>query len=120
MDITAESVKSILKKEGLEKYIALFEENKLLDGVLLSKMTEEDYARMGITIVGDRKKLISLFPPQEKSSSKGCLVASLIIIAVIAGILILLHYMGVLDSVIKIFEGLGIALLAFVLFFWLS
>ena len=52
-----EKVISILKKNGLESYIPLFEKNNLMDKKLLSKMTERQFERIGIDNIGDRKRL---------------------------------------------------------------
>ncbi|WP_296320143.1 hypothetical protein [Treponema sp. UBA3813] len=106
-DSNSAKLKSLLVSNGLEHCIPLLEEKKLLDKSLLAKMTESDYEKIGITEISDRKKLLTLFGKKEK----GCLIPILIVIAIIAGVLILLHYLGILGSLVKIVEGAGLLLL---------
>ena len=110
-DSNIAKLKSLLESNGLEHCIPLLEEKKLLDKLLLAKMTESDYEKIGITEISDRKKLLTLFGKKEK----GCLIPILIVIAIIAGVLILLHYLGILGSLVKIVEGAGLLLLVFIL-----
>jgi hypothetical protein len=53
--------KDILITNNLDEYIALFEENKLNDLSLLIDMTEDDYEKIGIELIGDRKRLKKIF-----------------------------------------------------------
>lgn len=59
--MSEEEVKQKLKENGLENYISVFEDNHLFDENVLSSLTNEDYISIGITILGDRKKLQLLF-----------------------------------------------------------
>ncbi len=59
--MTAEEIKQKLIDNGFESLITTFEENHLLDEAALSTMTDADYQSIGVTILGDRKKLIYLF-----------------------------------------------------------
>ena len=59
-----ENVKNILLNNGLEQYIDLFEEEKLMDLGILKTITENDYEKIGISSLGDRKKLLGLFFPK--------------------------------------------------------
>jgi hypothetical protein len=51
----------ILTENGLQEYIPLFEKNKLTDINIISELTEDDYQKIGINIMGDRKKILKLF-----------------------------------------------------------
>lgn len=109
-----EKVISILKKNGLESYIPLFEKNKLMDKKLLSKMTERQFERIGIDNIGDRKRLVQIF------KSKGCLIAVLVFVAVLVAALLILHFTGVLGNLIGLLKvlggGAGVLLIIFLLF----
>ena len=63
-------VKQKLIENGLENYIPLFEENHLLDETVLSIMTSDDYVQIGVTIIGDRKKMQLLFDKAYKKAEK--------------------------------------------------
>lgn len=109
-----EKVISILKKNGLESYIPLFEKNNLMDKKLLSKMTERQFERIGIDNIGDRKRLVQIF------KSKGCLIAVLVFVAVLVAALLVLHFTGVLGNLIGLLKvlggGAGVLLIIFLLF----
>lgn len=109
----AKNVKTYLEENGLEKCIPILEEKKLLDKAVLSKMTESDYEKIGITEISDRKKLLVLF---SKKKGGGCLIPALIFIGVIVAVIILLHFLGVLGSVVSIVKWVGIGILAIVIF----
>lgn len=51
----------LLRNNNLSNYIDLFENNHLLDYDVLKTVTNEDYLSIGISNLGDRKKLLSLF-----------------------------------------------------------
>lgn len=59
--MTSEEIKQKLIENNLDSCIETFEANHLLDEDALSSMTNEDYISIGISIIGDRKKLLSLF-----------------------------------------------------------
>ena len=61
-------IKQKLIDNGLENYIKLFQDNHLFDEKVLYEMTNEDYISIGVTILGDRKKLLLLFKPTKESS----------------------------------------------------
>ena len=109
-----EKVISILKKNGLESYIPLFEKNNLMDKKLLSKMTERQFERIGIDNIGDRKRLVQIF------KSKGCLIAVLVFVAVLVAALLILHFTGILGNLIGLLKvlggGAGVLLIIFLLF----
>ena len=46
-----------LRSLGLEEYEAAFRENKV-DGAVLPKLTAEDLKDLGVSAVGDRRKLL--------------------------------------------------------------
>lgn len=52
--------KDVLKENGLEQYINLFEEQRLTDIDMITSLSEEDLEKMGIKTLGDRKRLIKL------------------------------------------------------------
>jgi len=65
-----ENVRKILSENNLDEYITLFEQNKLDSIETLSSVNESDYEKLGITKMGDRKKLLKLFcinTEQEKT-----------------------------------------------------
>jgi len=53
--------KDILNENGLSEYIVLFEKHKLKDINIISELTEVDLEKIGINVLGDRKKIIKLF-----------------------------------------------------------
>lgn len=63
-----EEIKQKLIDNGLENYISVFEENNLFDQTVLQSLTNEDYISIGITILGDRKKLQLLFAKVEETT----------------------------------------------------
>jgi len=53
------SYKDILLENNLDKYIKTFEENNLTEYSVLSEINEKDLEKIGISIIGDRKKIIN-------------------------------------------------------------
>jgi len=51
----------ILENNGLGKYITLFEKNNLIDINIISELNENDYEKLGIELMGDRKILLKIF-----------------------------------------------------------
>lgn len=69
--MTKEDIENKLIENGLSDYIELFEKNHLFDIDVLKMMTNEDYSSIGISIIGDRKKLIKIFSEvQSENNSK--------------------------------------------------
>lgn len=66
--MTQDEIKQKLTDNGLGSYIPAFEQNHLLDEDVLASMTDSDYVSIGVAILGDRKKLLLLFP-QKKAES---------------------------------------------------
>lgn len=66
----AEKIKETLINNDLENYIEIFERNKLFDEQILHTMTNEDYISIGVTIIGDRKKLLMLFSAENNPDDK--------------------------------------------------
>ncbi|MEE3314450.1 MAG: hypothetical protein VZR56_09875 [Treponema sp.] len=66
--MSEEEIKQKLKDNGLENYIPIFQDNHLLDADVLASLTNEDYISVGITILGDRKKLQLLFSNDIKET----------------------------------------------------
>lgn len=103
-----EKVIAVLKKNGLEAYIPIFEKNNLMDAKLLSKMTERQFERIGIESIGDRKKLVQIF------KSKGCLIAVLIFVAVLIAALLIMHLTGYLGPFLGALKWFGILAVVFI------
>jgi hypothetical protein len=53
--------KEIFNENELNEYIDLFEKNKLNNNEIISDLTEKDLEKLGINIMGDRKKILKLF-----------------------------------------------------------
>jgi hypothetical protein len=54
-------LKQILMDNNLENCVSKFEENKILDFDIASELTESDLEKIGISALGDRKKILKLF-----------------------------------------------------------
>ena len=67
--MSSDAIKEKLIKNGFENYISIFEENHIMDSEVLKSMTNEDYQSIGISILGDRKKLLSIFQDNKALSS---------------------------------------------------
>lgn len=59
-------LKEIFEQNNLAEYVELFETHKLNTIDDLKELTESDYTEIGITALGDRKRLVKLFY-EEKS-----------------------------------------------------
>ena len=55
------TVESLLKDNGFEKYVHLFQENDVTDFNVACALTDDDLKGMGIESLGDRKRILSLF-----------------------------------------------------------
>jgi hypothetical protein len=55
------NMRDLLKYNKLEEYIPIFEKNKLYDIQIIVNLTENDLEKLGITIMGDRKKFMKMF-----------------------------------------------------------
>lgn len=53
--------KTILTENGMGEYIVLFEKNKLNELDLIVDLSENDYEKLGIELMGDRKRLLKIF-----------------------------------------------------------
>ncbi|MDR2193048.1 MAG: hypothetical protein LBP19_01035 [Treponema sp.] len=53
---------------GLSEYVSVFDKNKLDSFDIVSKLTENDFSELGITAIGDRKKIKSLFEIKERKT----------------------------------------------------
>ena len=56
-----EKIRKVLLNNNLGEYIEIFENQKLDNIEILKNLTENDYEKIGITILGDRKKLLRIF-----------------------------------------------------------
>jgi hypothetical protein len=63
------SVTDILKQNGLEQYCEIFEQNKIDTTEIAMELTDADYLSMGISILGDRKKIMSLFAKPKPATA---------------------------------------------------
>jgi predicted Ser/Thr protein kinase len=66
-NITA-SWKNILEQNGFAEYIEIFEKNKINNADVILTLNEQDLESMGISAVGDRKRIIQIF--KESSPDK--------------------------------------------------
>jgi hypothetical protein len=62
--------KDILLENNLGEYFDLFENDKLTDLEMISELTESDLEKLGISIMGDRKKILKIFSQNEFSKIK--------------------------------------------------
>jgi len=62
--------KNVLKYNSLDEYIEIFEKNKLNNLEIIMSLTENDYEKMGITILGDIKRLLIIFSKKELFKNK--------------------------------------------------
>lgn len=62
-------LKKDLKSINFDKYIKIFEHEGLKDFSNLKNLTEEDYEKIGVSDLGDRKILVKLYSCQEKAFS---------------------------------------------------
>jgi hypothetical protein len=53
--------RDVLLENDLGEYIDLFEKNKLTDMIIISELSDVDLEKIGITIMGDRKKILRIF-----------------------------------------------------------
>ena len=60
-DINIIDYKTILNENGMGGYIVLFEKNKLNELDLIVDLSENDYEKLGIELMGDRKRLLKIF-----------------------------------------------------------
>ena len=56
--MSEQEIKQKLIDNGFGNLIPIFEENHLFDIQALSVMTDSDYQSIGVSVLGDRKKLI--------------------------------------------------------------
>jgi hypothetical protein len=63
-------LKEVLKSNNLAEYIGLFEQHKILDLDTLSEINGEELEKIGITALGDRKKILRLFGSQNISRTE--------------------------------------------------
>lgn len=70
---TISRVHKILIDNNLSEYIPVFDKHKIIDFDILSKLTENDLSELGVSAIGDRKKIKELFKiksekPEDKNS----------------------------------------------------
>lgn len=65
--MSEQEIKQKLIDNGFGNLIPIFEENHLFDIQALSVMTDSDYQSIGVSVLGDRKKLIYMFQNNEKA-----------------------------------------------------
>ena len=61
MKFVGKNYKDILQENNLEEYIDIFTENKLIDVAIISELTDSELEKIGITSLGDRKKILKIF-----------------------------------------------------------
>jgi hypothetical protein len=67
--------KDILIRNDMEEYITLFENNRLSDLSIIMDLTENDYEKLGIEFMGDRKRLLKIFSKNEIDNYKNNIIA---------------------------------------------
>jgi len=65
-----DELKEKLVENSLSEYIDLLEKQKVNTEELLSELTQYDFEKIGITIVGDQKKFLKLFPKNDTNETK--------------------------------------------------
>jgi len=65
-----EYYEKVLTDNGLEEYIDCFKKQKLTTPEVLSELTDQDLQNIGVSILGDRKKILLLFNKKQSESSK--------------------------------------------------
>jgi hypothetical protein len=55
-------------ENDISEYIPMFNQHKLNSFDIISRLTENDLSELGITAIGDRKKIKSLFETKEGKS----------------------------------------------------
>ena len=53
--------KDILSDNNLGEYINIFTQNRLTEISIITELTDSDLEKIGITIMGDRKKILKIF-----------------------------------------------------------
>jgi hypothetical protein len=61
LKFVGKNYKDILLENNLDEYVALFTENKLTDISIISGLTDSDFEKIGVTILGDRKRILKIF-----------------------------------------------------------
>jgi hypothetical protein len=61
-----EELREILMNNDLADYVQIFEKHKLLDVKIVSDLTESDLEKIGVSALGDRKKILRLFWPKSE------------------------------------------------------
>lgn len=116
---------TILKMNGLGQYADLFRENKIDDLQIVASLTDDDLIKMGITVLGDRKKIQEAFlgkiKPKSKAKSIACMIGIIIgialLITVIVGGLMTLNSLGFIElTFIGVIKGIGILAILVVIF----
>jgi len=60
----------ILKENGLGEYIETFRKHKLTTKEIISELTDQDLLDIGVSLLGDRKKILLLFKDKSKTEDK--------------------------------------------------
>jgi hypothetical protein len=61
--------KDVLLENNLGEYIDVFEKNRLTDLEIISELTELDLEKLGIAVMGDRKKILKIYSVNEISTA---------------------------------------------------
>jgi hypothetical protein len=57
--------RDVLREHDLEQYISIFENKKLTDIDTILSLTEHDFEKIGIEMIGDRKRLIKVLHEEQ-------------------------------------------------------
>ena len=70
LNLVDKNWKDIFLENNLEEYIGVFEKNKLTDLNIIMELNESDLEKLGIDIMGDRKKILKIFSIDALEANK--------------------------------------------------
>jgi hypothetical protein len=66
--------KDILLENDLEEYVDIFEKNKLTNLEIIIELTESDLEKLGIMVMGDRKKILKIYSANKNKKENVVLI----------------------------------------------
>jgi hypothetical protein len=63
--LLSDSLITKLQDNGLSEYITIFERERLYSEELLRDLNQSDFEKLGVTFIGDQKKMLKLFSEQN-------------------------------------------------------
>jgi hypothetical protein len=70
IQVSGKNWRDILIDNNLAEYIEIFEKNKLTDLLIISELNEMDLEKLGIDIMGDRKRMLKIFAEINNTNLK--------------------------------------------------